>query len=240
MTRVRHPVHRPEGAAGAHRGRTAPAAGGGAGALPVHPRPRGGRTGDRAGARSAAPGTAWRSVPAPTRIQIAFMAEGIGPRRRGVPAGLHLHRDGRGAAGAGRHAGVRRCRSAHLPDRPGASRSAASPRCGATGRLRPRALIGVDLFGQPADWPALSAIAAARGPVHARRPARRASAAPCTAGRSARRRMPRRPASSRRSRWAPTATAARCSPKATNARRCIAACARTARARRATRCCTPG
>jgi UDP-2-acetamido-2-deoxy-ribo-hexuluronate aminotransferase len=27
------------------------------------------------------------------------------------------------------------------------------------GRLRPRALIGVDLFGQPADWPALSAIA---------------------------------------------------------------------------------
>jgi UDP-2-acetamido-2-deoxy-ribo-hexuluronate aminotransferase len=31
----------------------------------------------------------------------------------------------------------------------------------AGGRLRPRMLIGVDLFGQPADWPALSAIAAA-------------------------------------------------------------------------------
>ncbi len=30
----------------------------------------------------------------------------------------------------------------------------------AAGRLRPRALIGVDLFGQPADWPALSALAA--------------------------------------------------------------------------------
>ena len=29
----------------------------------------------------------------------------------------------------------------------------------AGGRLRPRAIIGVDLFGQPADWPALSAIA---------------------------------------------------------------------------------
>ena len=29
------------------------------------------------------------------------------------------------------------------------------------GKLRPRALIGVDLFGQPADWPALSAIAEA-------------------------------------------------------------------------------
>ena len=27
------------------------------------------------------------------------------------------------------------------------------------GKLRPRVLIGVDLFGQPADWPALSAIA---------------------------------------------------------------------------------
>ena len=31
------------------------------------------------------------------------------------------------------------------------------------GRLRPRALIGVDLFGQPADWPALRAIAARCG-----------------------------------------------------------------------------
>jgi dTDP-4-amino-4,6-dideoxygalactose transaminase len=30
----------------------------------------------------------------------------------------------------------------------------------AAGRLRPRALIGVDLFGQPADWPALNQIAA--------------------------------------------------------------------------------
>jgi UDP-2-acetamido-2-deoxy-ribo-hexuluronate aminotransferase len=29
----------------------------------------------------------------------------------------------------------------------------------AAGRLRPGALIGVDLFGQPADWPALSALA---------------------------------------------------------------------------------
>jgi len=31
------------------------------------------------------------------------------------------------------------------------------------GRLRPRALVGVDLFGQPADWPALNAIAEAEG-----------------------------------------------------------------------------
>ena len=33
----------------------------------------------------------------------------------------------------------------------------------AQGTSRPRAVIGVDLFGQPADWPALSAIAAAEG-----------------------------------------------------------------------------
>ena len=33
----------------------------------------------------------------------------------------------------------------------------------AEGRLRPRALIGVDLFGQPADWPALQRIASANG-----------------------------------------------------------------------------
>ena len=31
------------------------------------------------------------------------------------------------------------------------------------GALRPRALVGVDLFGQPADWPALNAIAAEHG-----------------------------------------------------------------------------
>ncbi len=30
----------------------------------------------------------------------------------------------------------------------------------AAGRLRPRAVIGVDLFGQPADWPAIAALAA--------------------------------------------------------------------------------
>jgi UDP-2-acetamido-2-deoxy-ribo-hexuluronate aminotransferase len=31
------------------------------------------------------------------------------------------------------------------------------------GKLQPRAVIGVDLFGQPADWPSLSAIAATEG-----------------------------------------------------------------------------
>jgi UDP-2-acetamido-2-deoxy-ribo-hexuluronate aminotransferase len=33
----------------------------------------------------------------------------------------------------------------------------------AGGRLRPRAVIGVDLFGQPADWPALNAVAQRHG-----------------------------------------------------------------------------
>ena len=33
----------------------------------------------------------------------------------------------------------------------------------AGGKLRPRALIGVDLFGQPANWPALSTLAAREG-----------------------------------------------------------------------------
>jgi UDP-2-acetamido-2-deoxy-ribo-hexuluronate aminotransferase len=41
---------------------------------------------------------------------------------------------------------------AHLADRVAAVRAA--------GKLRPRAVIGVDLFGQAADWPAINAIAA--------------------------------------------------------------------------------
>jgi UDP-2-acetamido-2-deoxy-ribo-hexuluronate aminotransferase len=44
---------------------------------------------------------------------------------------------------------------AHLEQRIAAVRAA--------GKLKPRALIGVDLFGQPADWPALSAIATREG-----------------------------------------------------------------------------
>ena len=84
-------------------------------------------------------------------------------RRRGVPAGVHLYGDCRGAAAARGDAGVRRRRPADIPDRSGASRGSGSPTVRAAGRLRPRALIGVDLFGQPADWPALNAIAAQEG-----------------------------------------------------------------------------
>src|ERR1700722_19604959 len=43
----------------------------------------------------------------------------------------------------------------HLRQRIGTIRQA--------GKLRPRAVIGVDLFGEPADWPALSAIAVTEG-----------------------------------------------------------------------------
>ena len=100
--------------------RTAPAAGCGAGALPVHPRARGGRAGGRTGEvlrREALRGGQFRHRCDPDRLH----GRGHRPRRCGVPARLHLYRDRRGAAGAGRDAGVRRCRSAHLPDRSGAS-----------------------------------------------------------------------------------------------------------------------
>ena len=49
------------------------------------------------------------------------------------------------------------------------------------GNLRPRALIGVDLFGQPADWPALRAIADGGEDLLRSTTARRASAPRCTA-----------------------------------------------------------
>ncbi len=110
----------------------------------------------------------------------------------------------------------------------------------AAGRLRPRALVGVDLFGQPADWPALNRIAASRKPVYPRRLRAELRRRACMACGSAPRRRRRPPASSPASRSAPTATAARCSPTMTTAPRCIAACAATARARRATRFCAPG
>ena len=68
---------------------------------------------------------------------------------------------------------------------------------------------------------------------------RRASAVRCMAARWAPRPMQQRPASSHPSRSVPMATAAPCSPNATSAPRCTAACARTARAPRAMKCCAP-
>jgi UDP-2-acetamido-2-deoxy-ribo-hexuluronate aminotransferase len=95
-------------------------------------------------------------------IQIAFMAQGIGPgdavllpaftytATAEVPLVL-------GATPVFVDVDPRtfQIEPAHLADRVAAVRAA--------GKLRPRAVIGVDLFGQAADWPAINAIAAREG-----------------------------------------------------------------------------
>jgi UDP-2-acetamido-2-deoxy-ribo-hexuluronate aminotransferase len=92
-------------------------------------------------------------------IQIALMAEGIGPgdavflpaftytATAEVPLVL-----GAVPVFVDVDPGTFQIDPAHLERRIAETRHA--------GRLRPRALIGVDLFGQPADWPALNEIAA--------------------------------------------------------------------------------
>ena len=91
------------------------------------------------------------------------------------------------------------------------------------GKLRPRALIGVDLFGQPAEWPALRALAQ-DSDIFTLDDCAQSFGAALHGERLGR---------------AADATAVRCSPKAPTARRCIAACERTAKARRATRFSAP-
>ena len=197
------------GAAGPHRRRSAPAHRRRAGALPVHPRPGGRRAGAAAGAFCGAAHCV--AVSSGTdALQIALMAEGVGPGDAVfLPAFTYTATAevplllGATPVFVRRGPAARsRLTPASLADRIATVRARAS--------LRPRALIGVDLFGQPADWPALRDLAARERTVHARRlraefrrqPARRnASAAPRTRPRSA---------SSRRSRSAPMATAARC------------------------------
>ena len=76
--------------------------------------------------------------------------------------------------------------------------------------LEPRAVIPVDLFGQPADHDAIAAVAAAPRTCSCSTMPRRPSARPTRTAGSARSRRRRRPASSRPSRSAATATAARC------------------------------
>jgi dTDP-4-amino-4,6-dideoxygalactose transaminase len=95
-------------------------------------------------------------------IQIALMAEGIGPgdavflpaftytATAEVPQVL-----GATPVFVDVDPGTFQIDPAQLEVRIAAVRSA--------GKLRPRVLIGVDLFGQPADWPALSVIAAREG-----------------------------------------------------------------------------
>ena len=110
----------------------------------------------------------------------------------------------------------------------------------AAGKLKPRAIIGVDLFGQPADWPELGAIArrhdlfllddlaqsfgASLGGVMLGRPSGRHSDQ----------------LFSRQSRWAPTVTAVRCSPSRRSVPNSIAASEAMAKERRDTRYCELG
>ena len=209
-----------------------------AGALPVHPRARGRGAGSRSwrdfcGARHCVGVSSGTDA-----IQIALMAEGIG---RGdavfLPAFTYTATAEvplvLGATPVFVDVDPRTFQidPAHLAHRIAdvrARRKAAAARADRRGSVRPaRRLAG-----------------AARN-RRARRTCsrwttwRRASAATLHGRRWAPRPTRPRPASSRPSRSAPTATAARCSPRATNAPRCIAACARTARAPRATRCCAP-
>ena len=81
--------------------------------------------------------------------------------------------------------------------------------------LKPKALMTVDLFGLPADYEAINAVAERLG-LYVIDDAAQAFGATPRAARSARSRRSPRPASFPRSRSAATATAARCSPTTTN------------------------
>ena len=142
--------------------------------------------------------------------------EGDRARRRRDLSDLHLLRDRRGGGAGWRDAGVRRRRGrrASISIRKAVERAR---RDGAQGRASaPKAVIPVDLFGQPADHDAIAAIARGREPVRARRcRAGLRRDLPAT-GASARSRTRPRRASFRPSRSAATATAARSSPTTTS------------------------
>ncbi len=110
----------------------------------------------------------------------------------------------------------------------------------AAGRLRPRALIGVDLFGQPADWPALRAVAERDGlfciddlaqsfgcSLHGRRLGAEADVTVTSF-------FPSKPLGGYGD------GGAMFTEDRLRAPSCIAACGRMGRAGRATRCCGPG
>lgn len=98
----------------------------------------------------------------------------------------------------------------------------------AAGELTPRAIIAVDLFGQPADYPALAAIAAKHG-LSSSPTAPRGSAARWTATTLCTGPMSPRPPSSRPSHWAATAMAAQSSARTRACTTFWSACASTAR-----------
>ena len=107
----------------------------------------------------------------------------------------------------------------------------------AAGNLKPRAIIGVDLFGQPADWPALADIAHQQRPVSAGRP--RPKLRRLTARQDA-----WQPGRRDRDQLFPLEAAGglwrrrrACSRSPRNVPTCIAAYGPTAKARRAMKCC---
>ena len=101
-------------------------------------------------------------------LVLALMAKGDRPGRRGVLPGLHLHRDRRGRW---RWSARRRC-SPTSTETTFNLDPASLERAIATAKrlgLKPKAVIPVDLFGLPADYDAIGAIAQKHEPVRARR-----------------------------------------------------------------------
>ena len=97
------------------------------------------------------------------------MAWGIGPGRRGVLPLLHLRGHRRGDAAGRRLAGVRGHRRRTPTTSTPPSLDAAIEAVKREGKLTPRAVIAVDLFGQPADYPAIAAVCAQARPEADRR-----------------------------------------------------------------------
>ena len=92
-------------------------------------------------------------------LLIAMMAEEIGPGDGRLPSRLHLHGDRRGCRCSSAR---RQCSSISTPTPSRWMWPTSKPESRPVrdaGQLRPRAVIGVDLFGQPADWPALTKVA---------------------------------------------------------------------------------
>jgi hypothetical protein len=101
-------------------------------------------------------------------LQIALMIEGVGRRRRGVRAVLHLRGDGGSVPGwsAPRRSSSRSTRHVQHRSRPSLERaSRGHAKAGADAGARDP----VDLFGLPADYDALIAIAQRAWPVGDRR-----------------------------------------------------------------------
>ena len=157
-------VHRPPGASaariGSADGRGDPAR---RRSRPLHPRPRGRRTG--------APARRVLRRQARAELRQRHRRVGAGGDGQGARAGpggagavLHLCRDRRGRRLVRRDPGLRRCRCTTPSTSIRRAWRPASPTARRLG-LEPVGVIPVDLFGLPADYDAILAIAAAHRPV---------------------------------------------------------------------------